>query len=290
MKMTNRKFAVFILSHGRAKEMVSANALKKGNYTGEYFIVIDDEDDEAEEYRKKYGDKVIQFHKQKYVDMADTMDNMEEHRAGVYARNAIKDIALEKGLTHYLMLDDDLPLFMFRYVKDNKLKAKAVNDLNKLFEIVLDFLDESGACMVALCQNGDFIGGKDNKTLEKGLLRKVMNTFFCKCSDLIEWKGTFNDDMIAFITYGSRGKLFFSIVKCVVQQLATQSLKGGATEVYLKYGTYTKSFYPLMACPSAVKIAAMQTAHSRIHQNISYGKVAPMILHERWKKRGDNNG
>lgn len=38
-------FAVFILSHGRAETVKTVTMLEEGNYTGEWFIVIDDEDD-----------------------------------------------------------------------------------------------------------------------------------------------------------------------------------------------------------------------------------------------------
>ena len=50
------EFAVFILTHGRAKNVITAKTLHELGYTGKYYIVIDDEDDQEEEYRKIYGD------------------------------------------------------------------------------------------------------------------------------------------------------------------------------------------------------------------------------------------
>lgn len=46
-------FAVFILTHGRADNVATMGALKKGGYTGKWYMIIDDEDETAEQYRKK---------------------------------------------------------------------------------------------------------------------------------------------------------------------------------------------------------------------------------------------
>ena len=40
------KFAVFILSHGRANDIKTVDTLKKGNYTGKWYVVIDNGDDD----------------------------------------------------------------------------------------------------------------------------------------------------------------------------------------------------------------------------------------------------
>ena len=45
-------FAVFILTHGRADEMVTIKALKKGHYTGKIYLILDDEDEQVNRYRE----------------------------------------------------------------------------------------------------------------------------------------------------------------------------------------------------------------------------------------------
>ena len=58
-------FAVFILTHGRADNVATMGALKKGGYTGKWYMIIDDEDETAEQYRKNFGpEHVIMFDKQ----------------------------------------------------------------------------------------------------------------------------------------------------------------------------------------------------------------------------------
>ena len=45
---------------------------------------------------------------------------------------------------------------------------------------MIKFLDQTGAITVALAQGGDYIGGVDNGNFKKKLLRKAMNSFFCR--------------------------------------------------------------------------------------------------------------
>lgn len=40
-------FAVFILTHGRADNVVTVPAIKKAGYTGKIYFIIDDEDEQA---------------------------------------------------------------------------------------------------------------------------------------------------------------------------------------------------------------------------------------------------
>ena len=52
--MKTKNFAVFILSHGRANNIITLEALKAGNYTGKTYIIIDDEDNQADLVKKKW--------------------------------------------------------------------------------------------------------------------------------------------------------------------------------------------------------------------------------------------
>lgn len=62
MKMNN-DFCIFILTHGRPDNLITLNTLKQCGYTGNYYLVIDNEDKRANEYFEKYRKKVIQFDK-----------------------------------------------------------------------------------------------------------------------------------------------------------------------------------------------------------------------------------
>lgn len=111
-----RKFVVFILSHGRSDTVITLNALENAGYTGDWFIVIDNEDKTAEAYYERFGaDKVIMFDKLEQSKKFDTADNFSDRRTIVYARNACFEIAKELGYDYFLQLDDDYTAFMYRY-------------------------------------------------------------------------------------------------------------------------------------------------------------------------------
>ena len=108
------------------------------------------------------------------------------------------------------MLDDDYKSIDYRYEEDGKLKYKPSHDFDRVFEDMIQFLEVSGADTVAFCQGGDFVGGVDGGNFHKGLLRKAMNSFFCKTDTPIEYRGTMNEDVVTYTTLSSRGHLFFS--------------------------------------------------------------------------------
>lgn len=86
-------FCAFILTHGRPDKVHTYDTLLKAGYTGKVYIVIDDEDKTAEEYRKRYGDLVLQFCKKEVAERIDEGDNFQDRRAIIYARNACWDLA-----------------------------------------------------------------------------------------------------------------------------------------------------------------------------------------------------
>ena len=281
-------FCVLIVSHGRAGRVTTLNTLKKCGYTGQWYIVVDDLDEQQEEYKRIYGaEHVVVFDKHKYAEKTDSVDNFHDLRSVVYARNAVWGIARKLGFRYFLMLDDDYSSFEWRYLKDNntKLGVKSLANADAAFEMVLQFLD-SGLDCVALAQGGDFIGGAKNAdVVRKKLDRKIMNTFFCDIEKEFHFLGIFNDDVNTYIDHGVRGKLFLTIWDLSIHQEQTQSNKGGLTDIYLNYGTFVKSFYSVIVQPSVAHIAMMQCAHSRIHHVIKWNNCAPKLISDRWKKK-----
>lgn len=277
-------FATFILTHGRADNVVTVKALKRGGYTGKLYFIIDNEDEQAALYKKRFGaENVIVFDKQAAYDRSDTMDNFNEHRAIIYARNESYRIAKNLGLKYFLMLDDDYTAFNYRYIKDDKLLSEHITDLDKIFSLMIDFLDKSNADTVAFAQGGDLIGGI-NPNFKKRLIRKAMNSFFCRTDRPIEFCGTMNEDVVTYTTLSSRGRLFFTYMSIIINPLATQSVAGGMSQAYKDGGTFLKSFYAVMSMPSAVIVNLMPSKHKRIHHHINWNACAPKILNEKWQK------
>ena len=278
-------FAVFILSHGRPNNVMTINTLKKANYTGKWYIVVDNEDNTADEYIKNFGDKVLIFDKEKVAKTFDTADTQKDRRTVVYARNVCFELAEQIGVTYFLELDDDYNEFSYRKEIDGMLTQRVnVKQADKMFSLMIDFLEQTNSLTVAFGQGGDFVGGLQSGLYKQGLKRKAMNTFFCSVNKPFKFVGRINEDVNTYVLYGSRGELFFTISDVMINQMTTQENKGGMTDIYIDSGTYLKSFYTVMMCPSCVKISRMGNKNMRIHHNITWDNAVPKILNEKWKK------
>ena len=278
-------FAVFILTHGRADRVNTVNTLKKGGYTGKTYLVIDNEDDQREEYVKRYSkENVLIFDKQAEMEKCDTMDTFGKKGVILFARNACFELAEKLGLSYFLELDDDYTSIDFRYPRGKTLTAKRCTDLDRLFSAMVDFLTASDALTVAFSQGGDYIGGVSGTYYGKLLTRKAMNSFFCRTDRPVGFFGTINEDVNTYTTLGSRGERIFSITQAAIIQKETQQNAGGMTGIYVDNGTYLKSFYTVMTMPSCVKIALMGTSHKRIHHNVAWESCVPKILNQRYRK------
>ncbi len=281
-------FAAFILTHGRPDRQYTLDTLKRCGYTGAYYLVIDNEDDTAGEYFKRYGDKVIQFDKLAVSRTFDTGDNFSDRRTIVYARNACFQIAKNLGIRYFLELDDDYTSFCCRYVKDGKFTRRELNNIDGMFELMIQLLNDTKAVTVAFAQNGDFVGGAlEGGAYSKGILRKAMNTFFCDTERPFTFVGRINEDVNTYTSEGSRGKLFLTVTGVSIQQKQTQSNKGGMTDVYLDSGTYVKSFYTVMYSPSCTTVMRMGgNTQKRIHHHVEWSNCVPKIISDRYRKEG----
>ena len=285
--MPRNDFAVLILTHGRANRVITVDTLRRCGYTGDIYIVIDDMDSDEDEYKKRYGDKVIMFNKRAEAERSDVMDMDDDMRIVLYARNSCHRIAKELGLTYFLELDDDYNEFRFRKeVEEGILTSTHMSHLDMVFDAFIDFLEKSGAVTVAFAQSGDFIGGTGSNVWRKQLARKAMNAFFCKTDRPFQFYGRINEDVNAYTLLGSRGKLFFTVARATLNQTTTQQNDKGLTDVYLKYGTYVKSFYTVMGMPSAARVQMLNTSHKRMHHKILWDRCTPQIISDRYKKKG----
>jgi len=281
-------FAAFILTHGRAKNLVTIEALKRGGFTGKWYLILDNEDRTKEQYQQLFGaEKILIFNKKEYADKIDEGNNFDDRRATVHARNAAFDFAEKLGIDFFVLLEDDYENFEYRFPNKNneKLIGIDIKNLDKIFQLHIDFLKKTPFTSVALAQNGDYIGGVNSPRIkDKKLIRKSMNSFFCSIRRKFSFVGQLNDDVNTYVTLGVRGHLFGTIPMISLKQIQTQKQKSGMTETYLKYGTYCKSFTTVMMHPSGVKVAMMNTSNPRIHHLIKWVNTVPVILSERYKK------
>jgi hypothetical protein len=278
--MENKDFAVFILTHGRPDNVITYKTLNKCGYTGKIYFIVDNEDKSVDKYIENFGvDRVKIFDKKKLADSIDEGNNFDERRTITHARNACFEIAKEIGVKYFIELDDDYKQFKYRF--ENKLGYEAViKNLDKVFDIFIDFYKSTNIKSIAFSQGGDHIGGFSITKLK----RKCMNSFICSTDREFRFVGAMNEDVNTYTTLGSRGDLFFTFTSVQLDQKETQSQSGGITDMYLKYGTYCKSFTTVMMQPSSVKVSMMNSSNPRLHHLIKWANTVPMIINEKFKK------
>ena len=283
-----KDFVVFILTHGRVDNQYTYRSLCEQGYTGRCVFVLDNEDGQVEEYKRRYGaDNCYVFDK---LAMSKRIDEVfrGDKRVIVYARNACFDAARALGYKYFIELDDDYTSFVWRFDAECAYTPKTpkIKNLDVVFESMLRYYINTPLTSLAMAQGGDFIGGSSNQMLRSiGSKRKAMNSFICSVDRPFEFKGRINEDVNAYTQLTSVGKIFLTIVQCNLQQKITQSNGGGMTDVYRDSGTYVKSFSSVIVFPSGVKVTLLNSHHKRIHHNVYWEHTAPKILQEKWRKK-----
>lgn len=275
-------FAVFILTHGRPDRVYTLQTLKRQGYTGRIYLVVDDEDTTLSDYQKRYGEMVVVFNKAAIAATFDTGDNFPDHRTIVYARNACFEIARGLGVEYFLELDDDYSNIHYRFNSrlDYINRQRRVLDLDRLFGAMLAFYRAIPALTISLSQGGDYVGGDSGGAAEGvKLKRKAMNSLFCSVHRPFTFVGRVNEDVNTYASEGLRGRLIAQTNQVALAQRQTQGNAGGMTELYLAEGTYIKSFYSVMYCPSGVSVVVMNAMkYPRLHHRVNWNTTVPKIL------------
>ena len=284
-------FCVFILTHGRADNVLTVRTLKKGGYTGRMYLVVDNLDEQADRYRENFGsENVIAFNKRKWAERVDTMETRGKTNGVVFARNAVWEIARKVGVRYFCVLDDDYKQFCFRWRNGEKLDWADMTDLDSVFDAMVEFLIASKSDTVAMAQAGDFVGGIGSTAASHPLLRKAMNVFFFRTDRPCRFIGMTNEDVNMYVLANLRGRLIMTLTSVMIVQMVTQTNRGGLTDIYLQDGTYVKSFYSVMCAPSCVKISMLHggtkdtAQHWRIHHRVQWENCAPKIISAQWRK------
>ena len=294
--MVRDSFATFMLSHGRVDNFITLKTLQNAGYTGKWYILLDDEDEQIDKYKEKFGEDHIKIFSKKETEKDfDIMDNFDGNKVIVYARNALNKIAKEMGLEYFWELEDDYGEMNARIPIGNHLPIIQIRDLDSVIEAFLDYLDKTNCKTIAWAQTGEMMGGLNGNIWKQKVKRKAMNTFFFKVDNAPttpgdRFIGRMNDDVNWYIDAGKRGEVILQTALVTLTQEETQQSKSGNTIAYRGMGTYVKSFYSILTRPDCVKISILFSSHSgsnifpRIHHKIDWEKCVPKIVSDRFKK------
>lgn len=243
--------AIFILSNGRPDKVKTYDYLKE-SFSGDVYILCDDQDETLPAYKDKFGSKVIVFNKDEWIKKSDPIDNFNSKKSVLYARNAVFEIAAAMGYRHFVMADDDIKDLQFRYEQDGKLLAKPVSNLDKVIGYIVQLMNDTAISYFSFGTDKNFIGGVQNRNFQKKVIDKVYNFIICKSVQQHSYKGIMNEDEIHNVISLSTGVLLKSLTAIqIVMEPVGKGETGGNSETYKENGyySYTRNFYPIIACP-----------------------------------------
>ena len=150
------RFAVMICTHGRPNSQYTYEALRNGGYTGKIIFIVDDEDNTVSELEENikfgmYDGEIKMFCKQHYIDTVDIGRRPSDAKraAVLYAKCACEDLAKDMALDAFIIVDDDLTNFRYRYEEDGHLKSLKVRNLDKVVEYYCEYMLDNNICMTS---------------------------------------------------------------------------------------------------------------------------------------------
>lgn len=281
--MTDR-FAVFILTHGRPYNQLTVKSLQDVGYTGEWYLVLDDQDLTYREYLDEWGeDRIIVFNKTRFIQSTDTGLHTPVPKFAVFARNAIEYIAKEMGYKTFMMLDDDITKFRIRLPVGDSLKSFQINgQFDEIVDRAVDYMLDCGIACLGLGFCNLYIGGIDNFNRENPRQRLCAEAFIRNTSHPISWRLNMVEDLITSIDAAIRGEVWFQFlpIQCEIK-MSEGAVDGGNSDVYRQLGMYRISFMPVIAYPSS---NAVRLGKKTWASTTTPDKCIPKIISSRYRK------
>lgn len=279
----NYNFACMIISHGRPNNIPTVSSLKKSGYSGKIYILIDDEDETIEQYKHNYRN-VIVFNKQYFIDKNDLLFNKSLRKVAVHARNAAEYIAKELDLDYYLLLDDDIVNFHYRYA-DNKLHSKKFYNLDFAFDEYIKYMNNANIATIGLAHDGMFLGGniKMFEQPQHSKNRILANAFIRNMRYEVHWGPDMCEDFITSINENNKSNVWITLpfigIHCKKQGMKKQKSDGGNSEAYLVDGNYGVAKFAVLSLPNCYKLSP-----NMWYRCLSYDTIVPKIISQKYKK------
>lgn len=281
--MIDYNFACIIISHGRPHNIPTILSLKRSGYSGKFYILIDNEDKSQEQYLKNYEDVII-FNKNDFINKNHLLFDKSLKNVAVHARNAAENIARKLKLDYYLLLDDDIINFHYRYA-DNRLHSEKLYDLDSAINYYIKYMSDAGIATIGLAHDGMFLGGNtqifDSPQYSKN--RILANAFIRNLKYDVCWGPDMCEDFITSINENNKSNVWITLpfigIHCKKQGMNKSKSDGGNSEAYLMNGNYGVAKYAVLAHPDCYKLS-----QNMWFKCISYDMIVPRIISQEYKK------
>lgn len=280
--MSNYRIGHFIVRNGRPNEQLTYDLfLSMKCPKQQVHIVCDDMDETLDTYKNNYGDAIIVFDKQKYIQTCDSGVQKPTGRHPTYARNACFDIAKQLGYTHIIIADDDIRYIHHRIVNDDKLTGTQVTNLPMVVEKCIDYmcLNEHIRC-IGFGTPNSFIGGVNAQIFKHGMDYLIANLGIYDVNRPVTFVSECQEDLIASVTYTAKGQLMCVIPFLKVEAITEGRNGGGIVGHYDESNTFYRYFGSFIYMPASMTIKSKSGKITKKNK----GNYIPMILSARWKK------
>jgi len=226
---------VYIKTHGRPDKQLTYNTLREAGYTGDIVLVIDNEDKCGVGYLEfvKHDDKLWLhiFDKQKLVDEVDSGTNIPKRDVNLYAWVACERFAKQDGNDFFIMADDDITRFRYRYLEDGHLKSIPITqNLNRVFEHIQDYMECSNIAAASTGIPQMYFSKELDENLWK--YRVAYQFVFRNPKFDMNWVSEYEEDIISSINMSKDGKYVTCLPMIQHDAVALGKSDGGMKSMY----------------------------------------------------------
>lgn len=274
---------VFIKTHGRPDKQLTYRALRKAGYTGEIIFVVDDEDESCVRLQDYIQEPItiVVFNKQHYVDTVDCGCIKPKRDVNLYAWCACEDIAKDRNISQYIMADDDITGFRYRFETDEGIGSKNLTkDLDIVFQYIFDYMFDADIAAVSTGIPQMYFNKNIKSTLYKW---RVPYTFIFRNPKYeLNWVSEYEEDVITAINSANQGKYLTVITEVQRNTKDIGTNLGGMHEFY--GDSFVNAQYGYIWHPSCRDIRLYK---GKWMSNIKRGNAFPKLVSSQYKLQND---
>lgn len=245
--------AIMICTHGRPDNQLTLKTLRELGYTGQIWLVLDNEDETYSCYHHNFGlcDDFVTFNKQYYIDHSDTGTIEDQRKCILYAKNCCEDWAKKKELDAFIIADDDITGFRYRYEKDGHLLSVLVTkNMDKIIEAYYTMIVDNNISASSFGDVRAYIGGVIKES------RLPYNFVFRNTKYPFEWKSFMYEDTVSPIYNNMIGRYTVQLPQIQFNMKEVDAKEdGGMKAVYEKLSVYKRAFTAKVFNPTSIEIA-----------------------------------
>ena len=280
----NRRFAIFITTHGRADNQITLNTFKSLGYTGDWYLVIDDTDDQHDRYVENYGNEhILEFNKHNFIKYTDICQSVPQPKAVVFARNAVEYMATILGYQYFMIVDDDVTRLRLRYNMNGSLKsANLTGCIDQILDKIVDYIETSGVACVTFGFTNTYRGGVASVEKFTSRNRLCAELFIRNGAISVDWRANFVEDLITSIDVGVRGDVCLQFIPIQLELCMSEGVQqGGMSDAYNQTGRFKFYSMPSIIYPNCISVEFDGTKW-RTRTKAEYS--VPKIISSRYRK------